>query len=132
MLRNIFKNDDKPTSDAFGKPATVIDYLIVGLWLVLLPFMGIFGYVYDVLWLFYIAGGLITLTEIVFLFVGALRCFGSIMLIVSCIIGYSITKSLWVGLMLGACITASILSVLFIIIMCFSGLATITNLFKKE
>jgi len=138
MSKNIFKNDEElntaldEISDAYSKPPTISEYLFVGIWLELLPFVGIIGYMFDVSWLFYIVGGLITLAEIIFLFTGALRCLGSVLLIASCVIGYSITKSLWVGLMLGSCITGSVLSILFIIIMCSSGMATITKLFKKD
>lgn len=138
MRNNIYKNEEELNkaldriSDAYSKPPTGSEYLFVVIWLVVLPFVGIIGYVYDVSWLFYIIGGLITLTEVFFLFTGALRCLGSVMLIVSCIIGYSITKSFWIGLMLGSCISASVLSIIIIAIMCFSGLAAITNLFKKK
>lgn len=117
---------------AYSKPPTKSEYFFVVIWLALLPIIGIIGYVYDISWLFYAIGGIITLTEIVFLFVGALRCFGSILLIMSCVIGYSITRSFWIGLMLGSCIMPSILVIGYLIIVCISGLATITGLFKKD
>ena len=117
--------------EAYSKPATRSEYLFVAVWLVLLPIIGIICYVYELSWIFYIIGGIITLTEIVFLFTGALRCLGSILLIVSCIIGYSITKSLLIGLLLGSCITASILSIGLIVMMCFTGMTTITEWFKR-
>ena len=133
----IFKNDEElnkaldDISESYSKPPTKSEYLFVAVWLVLLPIMGIIGYVYDISWLFYIIGGLIALTEIFFLFTGALRCLGSILLIVSCIIGYSITKGWWTGLLLGSCITASILSIGIIVIMCITGMTTITEWFKR-
>ena len=108
-----------------------IEIIGVIVWLVLMPIMGIVGYLYDISWLLYVFGGIITLTELCFLFTGALRCLGSVLLIISVIIGYSITKSLWIGMLLGSCITASILSVGLIIMMCFSGVSTITGWFKK-
>ena len=82
----IFKNDEElnkaldDISESYSKPPTKSEYLFVAVWLVLLPIMGIIGYVYDISWLFYIIGGLIALTEIFFLFTGALRCLGSILL----------------------------------------------------
>ena len=139
MSKNkVFKSDEElnkaldDLSENYSKPPTKSEYLFVAVWLVLLPFIGIVGYFYDVPWLFYIIGGLITLTELFFLFTGALRCLGSILLIISCIIGYCITNSLWIGLLLGSCITGSILSVGIIIIMCFSGIATITDWVKGK
>ena len=107
-----------------------IDILGVVIWLVLLPILGIVGYMKDIMWLFYLSGGIILLTNIIFLFTGALRCFGSILLVLSCIIGYSIAHSLWTGLMLGACITSGFLSILLVLVLCFSGVSTISSWFK--
>lgn len=135
--KRISRNDEELNqaldniSENYSKPPTKSEYLFVAVWLVLLPIIGIIGYLYDVSWLFYIVGGLIALTELFFLFAGALRCLGSILLIASCIIGYSITNSFWIGLLLGSCITASILSIGLIVIMCFTGLTTITEWLKK-
>ena len=109
-----------------------IEIIGVIVWLVLMPVLGIVGYVYDISWLLYVFGGIITLTELCLLFAGALRCLGSVLLVISCIIGYSITKSLWIGMLLGSCITASIISTGLIILMCFSGVSTITGWIKKE
>lgn len=135
---SVFKSDEEfnkafdEVTEVYSKPPTNSEYIFVGIWLVLLPIIGIIGYVYDITWLFYIIGGIITLTEIFFLFTGALRCFGSILLIISCVIGYSITRSIWTGLLLGSCITGSVLSIGITIFACFTGLATITNWFKKD
>ena len=109
-----------------------IEIIGVIVWLVIIPVLGIVGYMYDISWLLYVFGGIIILTELCFLFTSALRCFGSVLLVISCIIGYSITKSLWIGMLLGSCITASILSVGLIIMMCFSGVSAITGLLKKD
>lgn len=109
-----------------------IEIIGVIVWLVLMPILGIVGYMNDISWLLYVFGGIITLTELCFLFTGALRCFGSVLLVISCIIGYSITKSLWIGMLLGSCITASILSIGLIILMCFSGVSTVTGWIKKD
>lgn len=109
-----------------------IEIIGVIVWLVLMPVLGIVGYMNDISWLLYVFGGIITLTELCFLFTGALRCFGSVLLVISCIIGYSITKSLWIGMLLGSCITASILSIGLIILMCFSGVSTVTGWIKKD
>ena len=85
--KNVFKTDEElnkaldDISENYSKPPTKSEYLFVTVWIVLLPYIGIVGYVYDVSWLFYIIGGLITLTELFFLFTGALRCLGSILLI---------------------------------------------------
>lgn len=87
MSKNhVFKNDEElnnalnEVSEAYSKPPTNSDYVFVGILLVLLPIAGIIGYIYDWSWLFYIVGGLITLMEIIFLFTGALRCLGSVLL----------------------------------------------------
>ena len=109
-----------------------IEIIGVIVWLVLMPILGIVGYLKDISWLLYVFGGIITLTELCFLITGALRCLGSILLILSFVIGYGITKSFWIGMLLGSCITASILSIGLIIIMCFSGMATITNWIKGK
>lgn len=109
-----------------------IEIIGVIVWLVLMPVLGIVGYVKDISWLLYVFGGIITITELCFLFTGTLRCLGSVLLILSFIIGYSITNSFWVGLLLGSCITASVLSIGLIIIMCFSGVSAITGFLKKE
>ena len=109
-----------------------IDIIGVIVWLIIMPILGIVGYMNDISWLLYVFGGIITLTELFFLFTGALRCLGSILLIISVIIGYSITKSFLIGMLLGSCITASVLSVGLIIIMCFSGVSTITGWLKKD
>ena len=109
-----------------------IEIIGVIVWLVLMPVLGIVGYINDISWLLYVFGGIITLTELCFLFTGALRCFGSVLLILSFIIGYGITKSFWIGMLLGSCITASILSIGLLIMMCFSGVSTITGFLKKH
>lgn len=109
-----------------------IEIIGVIVWLVLMPVLGIVGYINDISWLLYVFGGIITLTELCFLFTGSLRCFGSVLLILSFIIGYGITKSFWIGMLLGSCITASILSIGLLIMMCFSGVSTITGFLKKH
>lgn len=139
MSKNhVFKNDEElnnalnEVSEAYSKPPTNSDYVFVGILLVLLPIAGIMGYIYDWSWLFYIVGGLITLMEIIFLFTGALRCLGSVLLIISCGLGYFITQSVVTGLLLGSCVTASLLSIGLAILICSTGFSTITNLFKKN
>lgn len=133
----VFKSDEElnealdKISEGYSKPPTNSDFLFVGIWIVLLPIIGIIGYVCDLSWLFYIIGGIVTLTEIFLLFTGALRCLGSVLLIISCVIGYSITNSLWIGMLLGSCVTASVLSIGLVVFMCFSGVSTITGWFKK-
>ena len=109
-----------------------VEIIGVIVWLVLMPILGIVGFLKDISWLLYVFGGIITLTELCFLITGALRCLGSILLILSFVIGYSITKSFWIGMLLGSCITASILSVGMILIMCFSGMETITDWIKGK
>ena len=114
------------------KDAGIIEYLGVFVWLVLMPILGIVGYMYDISWLFFICGGIMLLTNAAFLFLGALRCLGSVLLVISCVVGYYITKSLWMGMLLGPCITSAFLSVGMIILICFSGISTITGLFKNN
>ena len=118
--KHIFRNDEELNAaldniyEAYSKPPQKSEYLFVGIWLEIMPLLGIIGYICDILWLFYIIGGIIALTEVFFLFTGALRCVGSVLLIVSCVIGYSLTKSLLHGILLGSCITGTLLGVLFI------------------
>jgi hypothetical protein len=109
-----------------------IEYIGVFIWLVLLPVFGIVGYIYDISWLFYVCGGIMLLSNAAFLFFGALRCLGAVLLILACIIGYYLTHSLWMGMLLGSCITSAILSVGMIVLMCFSGFSAVTGLFKKD
>lgn len=59
-----------------------IEIIGVIVWLVLMPILGIVGYLKDISWLLYVFGGIITLTELCFL-IRAQRCLGSILLILS-------------------------------------------------
>jgi hypothetical protein len=121
-MRNklIFRNDEELNAaldniyETYSKPPQKSEYIFVGVWLELLPLLGIIAYLCDISWLFYTIGGIVALTEVVFLFTGALRCLGPVLLIVSCVIGYSLTKSLLYGVLLGSCITGTLLGVLFI------------------
>lgn len=45
------------------KDAGIIEYLGVFVWLVLMPVLGIVGYMHGLSWLFYICGGIHLLTE---------------------------------------------------------------------
>ena len=114
------------------KEAGFIEYIGVFIWLILMPILGIVGYIYDIPWLFYICGGIMLLSNSAFLFLGALRCLGVVLLVLACIIGYYITKSFWMGMLLGPCITSAIISVGMIILVLFTGVSTVTELFKKD
>lgn len=114
------------------KDARFIDYLVVFVWLILIPILGIVGYLYDISWLFYICGAVMLLTNAAFLFLGALRCFGVVLLAISCIVGYYITNTLGMGMLLGPCITSTILGVGIIFLICLSGISTIKGLFDNN
>ncbi len=114
------------------KDAGFIEYLGVFVWLVLMPILGIVGYLYDISWLFYICGGIMLLTNAAFLFLGALRCFGVVLLVISCIVGYYIANTLGMGMLLGPCITSAILGIGMIILISFSGISTIKGLFNNN
>jgi len=139
MSKNrIFKNDEElnkaldEVTEVYSKPPTRSEYIFIFVLLMLVPVIGIIAYVYNILWLFYILGGAISLVEFFFLFTGALRCLGSVLLIISFIIGYCVTQSLLIGLLLGSCITASILSIGLEIIMGVFGGQSITGWFGKK
>lgn len=106
------------------------DVIALVAWFVLMPIFGIVGYVYDISWLLYVFGGFMLLTYIFFLITGALACLGTILLVLSWVIGYYVTSSFWIGLLLGSCITASVLSITLIAVLCFSGISTISRWLK--
>lgn len=70
---------------------------------IILPILGLVGYYYGIDWLFYIAGGLTAVMDIIALIQGELRCFGTIITIAFWISGYKETGAFWSGLILGSC-----------------------------
>ena len=76
----------------------------------LLPFLGLLGFYNEIWWLFYIAGGLCLIMDVISLFNGQLRCWGSIVTIVFWIIGYRVVGSFWNGLIWGTCVSTLVLT----------------------
>ena len=87
----------------------------------LLPILGLYGYYFEIDWLFYSAGGIATILDIVALFNGQLRCLGSVVTIVFWFYGYRLTDSFWNGLIFGSCASSILLLVVFFVILTVSA-----------
>lgn len=77
----------------------------------ILPILGVIGYYYDINWLFYTAGSIATVLDIISIISGELRCFGTIITVVSWVAGYRYTGSLWSGMLLGSCVSTVIMTI---------------------
>lgn len=77
----------------------------------LLAVLGVFGYVNQIWWLFYLAGGIVAISEILLLISGELRCFGTIATGVSWYYAYQLTGSFVDGLVLGSSLSIVIMVV---------------------
>ena len=71
----------------------------------LLAFLGVFGYANQIWWLFYLAGGIAAIYDILALVGGELRCLGTIITIIFWYNAYRLTGSFWDGLILVSCIS---------------------------
>lgn len=99
----------------------------------LLAILGVFGYVNQIWWLFYLAGGISAVFDILALISGELRCLGTIVTVVFWYYAYRLTGSFWDGLVLGSSISTVIIVVASFLFMVFtagigaaiSGLASI-------
>lgn len=85
--------------------------MIMGLIGLLLPILGIIGYANQIWWLFYIAGGIAAVLDVLSLLTGELRCAGSFITIVFWIAGYLLTDSVWDGIILGSCASSILMIV---------------------
>ena len=70
---------------------------------IVLPILGLAGYYYGIDWLFYIAGGLTAVMDILSLIRGELRFIGTIITISFWITGYKVMGAFWDGLIWGSC-----------------------------
>lgn len=106
---------------------------------IFLPILGLVGYFNDIGWLFYIAGGLATIFDIIAVFTGALRCFGSLITIACWIRGYTLTHSIVSGVILGSCASYIVIVVVTFLFMAITagtgaaiaGITKFFHLFKK-
>lgn len=107
------------------------DVFFLMVWM-FIPFLGIFGYYSGITWLFYTTGIITLLLASTLLLFGKLGCFTILYLVVSCVIGYFLTGTIWNGLILGSCFMLSLVYVFFILVMGFSGVSTVMGFFKKD
>lgn len=105
----------------------------------LLAILGVFGYIDQIWWLFYLAGGIAAFFDILALISGELRCFGTIVTIGFWYYAYQLTGSFWDGLVLGSSLSTVVVVVATFIFMAFtagisvafSGLVSIFNWIKN-
>lgn len=87
---------------------------------ILLAILGIVGYANEIWWLFYLAGGIATVFDVLALISGELRCLGTIVTVAFWFYGYQLTSSFWDGLMLGSCMSTVVMVVASFAFMLFS------------
>lgn len=87
----------------------------------LLAILGVFGYANQIWWLFYLAGGITAVFDILALISGELRCYGTIVTIGFWVSAYRYTGSFWEGLALGSCLSTIVMVVAFFIFMAFTA-----------
>ena len=105
----------------------------------LLAILGVFGYANQIWWLFYLAGGIAAVFDILDLISGELRCLGTIITIGFWVSAYKQTGSFWDGLVLGSCLSTVVMVVVSFIFMAFtagfsvaiSGLTSMFDWIKK-
>ena len=105
----------------------------------LLAILGIFGYANQIWWLFYLAGGIAAIFDILALINGELRCLGTIITVGFWVSAYRQTDSLVDGLVLGSCLSTVVMVVVIFIFMtftagisvAFSGLTSIYDWIKN-
>lgn len=78
---------------------------------IILPILGLIGYANELWWLFYIAGGLVFLSDALAFLNGSLRCFGTLLTIIFWIGAYDYTGSIVDGVCLGSCASSIILMI---------------------
>lgn len=87
----------------------------------LLAIIGIFGYANQIWWLFYLAGGIAAIFDILALISGELRCLGTIITVGFWGSAYRQTGSLVDGLVLGSCLSTVVMVVVSFIFMTFTA-----------
>lgn len=87
----------------------------------LLAILGIFGYANQIWWLFYLAGGIVVVFDILALISGELGCFGTIVTIAFWFSAYRYTGSFWDGLILGSSLSTVVVLVVSFIIEVFTA-----------
>ena len=100
----------------------------------LLPILGVFGYANQIWWLFYLAGGIAAVFDIIALTSGELRCFGTIVTMVFWYYAYRLTGSFWDGFVLGSCLSTIVIVIVSFILEVFTigivaAIAGLTSLF---
>ncbi len=87
----------------------------------LLAILGVFGYANQIWWLFYLAGGIAAVFDILALISGELRCLGTIITIAFWVSAYRQTGSIWDALVLGSCLSTVVMVVVSFIFMAFTA-----------
>ena len=103
---------------------------------IILPILGLIGFYNDINWLFYTAGGITMVLDIVALISGQLRCLGSIITIAFWVTCYNHTGKFWDGLILGSCTSTIVMLIgTFVLVAITSGVGTaivgLTRFFGK-
>lgn len=103
---------------------------------ILLPILGLIGYYNDISWLFYTAGSITLVLDVVALVSGALRCLGSIITIAFWISCYNHLGKFWDGLILGSCTSTLVMLIGIFIFFVFTAgfgaaIAGLTSLFGR-
>lgn len=86
----------------------------------ILAILGVVGYANQIWWLFYLAGGIAAVFDIIALISGELRCLGTIITIVFWRAAYQLTDSFWDALILGSCLSSVFMVAAAFILMVFT------------
>lgn len=87
----------------------------------ILAVLGILGYANQIWWLFYLAGGIVVICDILAFIDGEQRCLGTIVTAVFWYFAYQLTGSFWDGLVLGSCFSSVVLVAVYFILMVFTA-----------
>ena len=87
----------------------------------LLPVLAIFGYANQIWWLFYLAGGISAVFDILALLSGEYRCFGTILTVSFWYSAYQYTGSFWDGLVLGSSFSIVIMVIAYFVFIAFTA-----------
>ena len=88
---------------------------------IILAIIGCVCYHYDIWWLFYICGAIVTLADIYSILDGELRCFGTLATMVCWRVGYDVTGSIIDGILLGSCASTVVLVVAMFVFLAVTG-----------
>lgn len=102
-----------------------------------IPILAIVGYVYQIDWLFYLAGGIVTLFfTFPALVLGGVGCAWIGVNVIFWSLGYRYTKSVLDGIILGSCLLCGIIFGLILlymcVAMCIGGISFIIRKLKKQ